>query len=110
MSEPYLGEIRIFGFNFPPRGFAHCDGQLLPINQYQALYSILGIAFGGDGRTDFALPDLRGRVPTHVGAMVSQGQKSGSQEVVLTVDEMPAHSHDLQASGDVATSSTMPSP
>ena len=74
MSEPFLAEIRIYGFNFAPRGWALCDGQILPINQNQALYSLLGTTYGGDGRTSFALPDLRGRTPMHPGAgNISQG-------------------------------------
>ena len=68
MSEPFLAEVRIMGFNFPPRGWATCDGQILPINQNQSLFSLLGTSFGGDGRTTFALPDLRGRSPRHIGA------------------------------------------
>ncbi len=97
MSEPFLAEIRIFGFNFPPRGWAACDGQILPINQNQSLYSLLGTTYGGDGRTSFGLPDLRGRVPIHVGASNGtshlQGQKSGEEDHILSVNEMPAHSH-----------------
>jgi microcystin-dependent protein len=100
MSEPFLAEIRIVGFNFAPRGWAFCDGQILPINQNQSLYSLLGTTYGGDGRTSFALPDLRGRVPMHVGAGFSQGQKSGEETHTLTVQEMPQHTHLLQASGN----------
>ena len=101
MSEPFLAEIRMFGFNFAPRGWAFCDGQILPINQNQSLYSLLGTTYGGDGRTSFALPELRGRVPMHVGSSngVSheQGQKSGEEGHVLSVQEMPAHDHPLNA-------------
>ncbi len=78
MSEPFLAEIRIYGFNFAPRGWAFCDGQILPINQNQSLYSLLGTTYGGDGRTSFALPDLRGRTPMHPGSgSINQGSKGG---------------------------------
>lgn len=93
MSEPFLAEIRIVGFNFAPRGWALCDGQILPINQNQSLYSLLGTTYGGDGRTSFALPDLRGRVPVHVGGGHSIGQKSGEEGHALTVAETPVHKH-----------------
>ncbi|MBQ26220.1 tail fiber protein [Alcanivorax sp.] len=79
MSEPFLAEIRIYGFNFAPRGWAFCDGQILPINQNQSLYSLLGTTYGGDGRTSFALPDLRGRTPMHLASgNISQGSKGGT--------------------------------
>jgi microcystin-dependent protein len=98
MSEPFLGEIKIVGITFPPRGWADCNGQLLPINQNQALYSLLGTNFGGDGRTNFGLPDLRGRLPVHLGSGVgltprSMGQKSGTETHAMSVNEMPVHSH-----------------
>jgi len=99
MSEPFLSEIRIYGFNFPPRGWAQCDGQILPINQYQSLYSLLGTTYGGDGRTTFALPDLRGRTPVHPGADgVTLGQKTGEETHQLSADEIPAHTHTARAS------------
>jgi microcystin-dependent protein len=98
MSEPFLAEIRIVGFNFAPRGWAQCDGQILPINQHQALYSLLGTTYGGDGRTSFALPDLRGRAPKHVGEGVTQGQKGGLETVALTAAQMPEHEHEARAS------------
>lgn len=103
MSQPFLGEIRIMGFNFPPRGWALCDGQLLPISQNQALFSLLGTTYGGDGRTTFALPDLRGRVPLSFGQSSSGvgytlGQRAGEQAHTLTAQEMPPHSHGLFAS------------
>lgn len=100
MSEPYLAEIRIMGFNFPPRSWALCDGQILPINQNQSLYSLLGTTYGGDGRTTFALPDLRGRVPIHEGSGHSLGQRSGEETHTLGVNEMPAHTHSARASSD----------
>ncbi len=106
MSEPFLAEIRIVGFNFAPRNWAFCDGQILPINQNQSLYSLLGTTYGGDGRTSFALPDLRGRTPIHVGTGHTQGQKSGLETVTLSVQEMPPHSHQLNASSDTASGTT----
>lgn len=98
MSEPFIGEITMFGGNFAPRGWAFCDGQLLPIAQNTALFSILGTTYGGDGRTTFALPDLRGRTPMHPGhgpGLSSRllGQKGGSEAVTLTANEIPSHSH-----------------
>lgn len=93
--EPTLGEIRIFAFNFAPRGWATCDGQLLPIQQHQSLYAVLGTTYGGDGRTTFALPDLRGRTPRHVGPANQLGSKGGSETVALTVEQIPSHSHTL---------------
>ena len=98
MSEPFIGEIKIVGFNFPPRSWATCDGQLLPITQNDALFSLLGTIYGGDGRTTFALPDLRGRFPMHTGSgpgLSSRpiGQKSGSEVHTLSVANMPSHSH-----------------
>jgi microcystin-dependent protein len=103
MSEPFLAEIRIVGFNFAPRGWAFCDGQILPINQNQSLYSLLGTTYGGDGRTTFALPDLRGRVPIHVSSQYREGQRSGSETVTLTREQMPSHSHEAKASSDTAS-------
>ena len=109
MSEPFIAEIRIVGFNFAPRGWAFCDGHILPINQNQSLYSLLGTTYGGDGRTTFALPDLRGRTPIHTGASNGTpphplGQKSGEEAHGLTLTEMPQHNHTVQASstaGDI---------
>ncbi len=103
MSEPFLAEIRIVGFNFAPRNYAFCDGQLLPISQNQSLFSLLGTTFGGDGRISFALPELRGRVPTHFGqgpglTNRNLGQKEGEQSVALNLNQVPQHSHNVQAS------------
>jgi microcystin-dependent protein len=103
MGEPFLGEIRILSFGFPPKGWALCNGQLLPINQNQALFSILGTTYGGDGRQTFALPNLQGRVPLHFGQGISLGQQGGSETVTLSVQEIPSHTHALAASTDPAT-------
>lgn len=106
MSEPFLAEIKLIGFNFAPRGWAFCDGQILPINQNQSLYSLLGTTYGGDGRTSFGLPDLRGRTGIHKGNSVSLGQKAGTESETLSIAEMPSHSGKLMASADQATSSS----
>lgn len=100
MSEPFIGEIKIVGFNFPPRGWATCDGQLLPISQNTALFSLLGTTYGGDGRTTFALPDLRGRSATHVGAgpglsTMNWGERGGTETHNITTNQMPSHSHTM---------------
>ena len=104
MSEPFLAEVRLVGFNFAPRGWAFCDGQILPINQNQSLYSLLGTTYGGDGRTSFALPDMRGRTPMHVGDGHTLGQKSGEETHTLSAAEMPQHDHAFHATNDTATS------
>jgi microcystin-dependent protein len=106
MAEPFLAEVKIVGFNFAPRGWARCDGQLLPIAQNQSLYSLLGTMYGGDGRTYFGLPDLRGRTPIHVGAGYPQGRKSGTENVPLSVSELPAHRHAYRATCADATSTS----
>ena len=98
--EPFLGQIQAFGFNFAPRGWAHCNGQLLPISQNEALFSLLGTTYGGDGRTTFGLPDLRSRVPVHQGQGTGlsnrpMGQRSGVEAVTLSAAEMPSHNHSL---------------
>ena len=98
MSEPFLAEVKMVGFNFAPRGWAFCDGQILPINQNQSLYSLLGTTYGGDGRTSFALPDMRGRTPIHVGNGHNEGQKSGEETHTLSAAEMPQHDHVMNAS------------
>ena len=98
MAEPFLSEIRLMCFNYPPREWALCNGQLLPINQNQALFSLLGTTFGGNGQTTFALPDLRGRVPVHVGAGHTLGEAGGEQAHTLTQREMPQHFHDVHVS------------
>ena len=93
MAEPFIGEIRVTSFNFAPRGWAMCNGQLLTIAQNQALFSLLGTFYGGDGRTTFALPDLRGRTPLHTGSGFSQGQTAGEEAHLLTSAEVPSHTH-----------------
>ncbi len=102
MSEPFVGEIRMFAGNFAPRGWAFCDGQLLAVSQNDALFSLLGTIYGGDGRTTFGLPDLRGRIPIHAGTGPGLsprrlGAKAGSEEETLTVNQLPSHPHVLQA-------------
>jgi microcystin-dependent protein len=92
MGEPFLSEIRIFSFSYAPRGWAFCNGQLLPINQNQALFSLLGTTYGGDGRVNFALPDLRGRVPIHMGSH-TLGERGGEQAHTLSIAEIPTHTH-----------------
>ena len=108
MSDPFLGEILMAGFNFAPRGFAPCDGQILPINQNSSLFSILGNTYGGDGRTTFGLPELRGRVPVHEGTGIglptkALGQKDGAETVTLGPLDLPAHTHMLRATNTEAT-------
>lgn len=102
MAEPFLAELRLMSFAFPPKGWALCDGQLLPINTNQGLFSLLGTAYGGDGRVNFGLPDLRGRTPVSMGAGLTLGQQLGEEFHTLTVNEMPQHSHPVQASRKAA--------
>jgi microcystin-dependent protein len=103
MAEPFLSEIRIMSFVFAPKGWALCNGQLLPINQNQALFSLLGTTFGGDGRVNFALPDLRGRVPIHVGSSHTLGERGGEQAHTLSISELPTHTHVANATSSNAT-------
>src|SRR3954463_1443730 len=98
MAEPFLSEIRIFSFGFPPKGWALCDGQLLPINQNQALFSLLGTTYGGDGRVNFALPNLQSRVPIHTGAGHTLGERGGEQAHTGSIGELPTHVHLQMAS------------
>lgn len=97
MSEPFLSEIRLMSFNFAPKGWALCNGQLLPINQNQALFALLGTTYGGNGQTDFALPDLRGRTPIHVGNGHSLGERAGTETHTISISELPTHSHGVSA-------------
>jgi microcystin-dependent protein len=108
MSTPFMGEIKIISWNFAPKGWAFCNGQLLPINQNQALFSILGTSFGGDGRVNFALPDFRGRAPIHTGGGNAGivGQKGGEEFHTVVMGEMPAHNHILNASNLVDNTNT----
>ena len=97
MAEPFLSEIRIFSFNFPPKGWALCNGQLLPINQNQALFSLLGTTYGGDGQVNFALPNLRGRAPIHEGSGHTLGEAAGSTAVTINTQQLPTHQHTLNS-------------
>ncbi len=111
MSEPFIGEIRMFAGTFAPRNWAYCDGTLLQVSQYEALYSLLGTIYGGDGRTTFGLPDLRGRIPIHAGSgpgltTRSLGAKSGAETETLTVNQLPSHTHQLVATSATGNSDT----
>src|SRR5438034_1789395 len=103
---PFLSQLMVVSFDFAPKGWAICAGQLFPIAQNQALFSILGTTYGGDGRVNFALPDLRGRVPNHVGNGFALGERGGEEAHTVNVQEMPAHQHMLQASSAVGNSIT----
>jgi len=107
MSTPFLGEIKIVSFNFAPKGWAQCNGQLLPINQNQALFSLLGTQYGGDGRVNFALPDFRSRIPIHMGSGFTIGQKGGEEFHTVNQSETPAHTHFLQANKLGADTNTL---
>lgn len=103
MAEPFLSEIRIMSFSFPPKGWALCNGQLLPINQNQALFSLLGTTYGGDGRVNFGLPNLQGRTPIHVGSGHTLGERAGEQAHTLSTSELPTHTHSANAANVAAT-------
>ena len=105
MSEPFLGEVKIISWNYAPKGWALCNGQFLPINQNQALFSLFGTTYGGNGQTTFALPELRGRVSMHIGGGHIQGEKAGQEFHTVTMSEMPAHNHFLQADATTAATS-----
>lgn len=112
MAQPYVGEIRMFAGNFAPAGWEFCEGQLLPISEYETLFNLIGTTYGGDGQETFALPDLRGRIPIHFGASPSGityqlAETGGAEEVTLTTQQIPAHSHPLFASND---NNSSPSP
>jgi microcystin-dependent protein len=108
MAEPFLSEIRIMSFNFPPKGWAFCNGQQLPINQNQPLFALLGTTYGGNGQTTFALPDLRGQTPIHVGQGHVLGEKGGSQSVTLSISQMPQHLPTMSATSATGTANTVP--
>jgi microcystin-dependent protein len=103
MAEPFLSEIRIMSFNFAPKGWALCNGQLLPINQNQALFSLLGTTYGGNGQTNFALPDIQGRTPIHVGSGFTLGERGGEQAHTVSIAETPTHTHTVNATSITAT-------
>ncbi|MFS0724277.1 phage tail protein [Paenibacillus sp. 1P07SE] len=106
MSDQYVGEIRMFAGNYAPQGWAICDGSIVNIYDNEALYSLIGTTYGGDGRTNFALPDLRGRVPIHIGTGYAMGQKAGTEKVTLTQNQLPQHTHVVHASKTAATSNS----
>jgi len=98
MAQPYVGEIRMFAGNFAPAGWMFCEGQLLPISEYETLFNLIGTTYGGDGQSTFALPDLRGRIPLHQGNGFTLAETGGAEEITLTVSQIPAHSHPFLAS------------
>ena len=104
MAQPYVGEIRMFAGNFPPNGWMFCEGQLLPISENETLFNLIGTTYGGDGQSTFALPDLRGRVPIHQGNGFILAETGGAEEVTLTVNQIPAHSHPLLVVAGIANS------
>jgi microcystin-dependent protein len=113
MADPFVAEIRIFPFNFAPKGWAWCDGQLLPLSQNTALFSLLGTTYGGNGKSNFALPDLQGRAPMHPGqgpglSLHDLGETGGSETVTLLESEIPVHTHQLRASGEDANDDDPP--
>jgi microcystin-dependent protein len=108
MSEPFLSEIKVVSFNFPPKGWALCNGQLLPINQNQALFALLGTTYGGNGQTNFALPNLRGRLPIHMGNGHTLGEAAGSTSVTVNIQQLATHQHLLNASTSVTSTTSDP--
>lgn len=104
MAQPYVGEIRMFAGNFAPAGWMFCEGQLLPISENETLFQLIGTTYGGDGQNTFALPDLRGRIPIHQGNGFILAETGGAEEITLTVNQIPAHSHTLLATTDIANS------
>jgi microcystin-dependent protein len=103
MAQPYVGEIRIFAGNFAPAGWMFCEGQILPISENQTLFQLIGTTYGGDGQSTFALPDLRGRIPLHQGSGFILAETGGAEEITLTVLQVPAHTHALLGTGNLAT-------
>jgi len=110
MSEPFLGELKLVSFNFAPKGWAFCNGQFLPINQNQALFSLFGTTYGGNGQTTFALPDLRSRTPIHWGSGVTIGERAGEEGHTLTLSELPTHGHFLKADTTAAATANVNTP
>ena len=108
MSNPYVGEIRMFAGNFAPTGWAFCDGSLLAISQFDILFTLIGTTYGGDGQNTFALPDLRGRVPVHQGSGYVIGQEAGVESITLTLGQLPSHTHALHASTALASAAAGP--
>ena len=106
MAQPYVGEIRMFAGNFAPVGWMFCEGQLLPISENETLFQLIGTMYGGDGESTFALPDLRGRIPLHVGSGFTQAETGGVEEVTLTVSQIPAHTHPFLASTGIGDKSS----
>lgn len=108
MGEPYIGEIRMFAGNFPPNGWMFCEGQLLPISEYDAMFTLIGTTYGGDGQSTFALPDLRGRLPAHAGNGFTLAEAAGSETVTLTTQQIPIHTHPLQCAASGGTPNSNP--
>ncbi|MEO8275578.1 MAG: tail fiber protein [Thermoanaerobaculia bacterium] len=106
MAQPYVGEVRMFAGNFAPAGWMFCEGQLLPISEYETLFNLIGTTYGGDGQSTFALPDVRGRIPIHQGNSFILAETGGAEETTLSVNQLPAHSHPFLASSGPATAST----
>jgi microcystin-dependent protein len=106
MAQPYVGEIRIFAGNFAPAGWMFCEGQLLPISEYETLFNLIGTTYGGDGQSTFGLPDLRGRLPMHQGNGFTLAETGGAEEVTITVNTMPQHTHALLGSNNTANSNS----
>ena len=108
MSQPYIGEIRMFGGNFAPLGWMFCDGSLLPISENETLFNLIGTTYGGDGQSTFALPDMRGRIPIHQGAGYTLAEAVGTETVTLSLNQLPNHAHILNASANAASSAGTP--
>jgi microcystin-dependent protein len=106
MAQPYVGEIRMFAGNFAPAGWMFCEGQLLPISENETLFQLIGTTYGGDGQSTFALPDLRGRIPIHQGNGFILAETGGAEEITLTVQQIPVHSHPMLSTNDLSTSTT----
>jgi microcystin-dependent protein len=103
MAQPYVGEVRMFAGNFAPAGWMFCEGQLLPISEYETLFNLIGTTYGGDGQSTFALPDLRGRIPLHMGNGFTLAETGGAETITLTVPQIPAHSHPYLATTNVGS-------